>query len=362
MFKTRLKLARLYLSRGDWPRLRAQLAQLTAEVTGTGAGADRDRDEAMLGASGGTGTGMLEVYALQIAMYTATKETKKLAETYAKASDIARAAVPHPSITGAINECGGKLAMMGRDWATARNLFLDAFKSYEEAGDGQRTIACLQYHLLANMLSSSRINPFDSQETKAYERDPQIAVMTSLTDAYLSNNIAAFDKLMRGTGSATGSPLAKDPFIAEYMGDLHASIRAQVAVALVAPYTRVRLSFLASELGISDKDAEALAVRLIVDGALNARIDQVKGVLEMGTGTGEKGAGGKGGAGSTGKPDVVTGKYAEIDRLAGKLQALMGAVATQAVTPATLQSSTSSLFAGAGGLFGGGASGAGGVF
>ena len=31
-------------------------------------------------------------------------------------------------------------------------------------------------------------NPFDDQSTKAYEKDPQVAAMTRLTDAYLAND------------------------------------------------------------------------------------------------------------------------------------------------------------------------------
>ena len=46
---------------------------------------------------------------------------------------------------------------------TARTDFTAAFKAYEEAGNGSKTIACLKYLLLAAMLSGSKINPFDSQ-------------------------------------------------------------------------------------------------------------------------------------------------------------------------------------------------------
>lgn len=121
-----------------------------------------------------------------------------------------------------------------------------------------------------------------------------------------------------------GASLHADDFICSYIADLHATIRAQVAVTIVAPYTRVRLSFLASELGVTVPEAEALAVKLILDGQLAARIDQVRGILEM-TATGATGAGG-----SAPKDP----RYIEVERLASRLQSLVGAVATAAVTPA----------------------------
>jgi hypothetical protein len=46
------------------------------------------------------GTQLLEVYALEIQMYTETKDNKKLKLLYEKALQI-RSAIPHPKIMGA---------------------------------------------------------------------------------------------------------------------------------------------------------------------------------------------------------------------------------------------------------------------
>lgn len=134
-FKTRLKLARLYLARADWAALRDQLAALEAAVASergaAGAGDDVTMSGGSSSAASASGGGLLEVYALQIGMFTALKDIKRLSDVYAKAKAVAAVAVPHPGITGAINECGGKLAMKERDWEASRILFLDAFKAYE---------------------------------------------------------------------------------------------------------------------------------------------------------------------------------------------------------------------------------------
>lgn len=50
----------------------------------------------------------------------------------------------------------------------------------------------------------------------------------------------------------------------------------QVLLKAIAPYTRVRLRFLASELnGIPVSDVEDLLVSLILDGKVDGKIDQV---------------------------------------------------------------------------------------
>ena len=62
--------------------------------------------------------------ALEIQMYTATKNNKKLKSLYQKALQI-KSAIPHPKIMGVIRECGGKMHMHQREWEKARNDFFE---------------------------------------------------------------------------------------------------------------------------------------------------------------------------------------------------------------------------------------------
>ncbi len=83
---------------------------------------------------------------------------------------------------GVIKECGGKMWMGEREcrlqgllldltvlasgnWHRATEDFFESFRNYDEAGSPQR-IQVLKYLVLANMLTGSEVNPFDSQETK----------------------------------------------------------------------------------------------------------------------------------------------------------------------------------------------------
>ena len=115
------------------------------------------------------GTILLEIYALEIQMYGEMKQNKKQREIYDKTLNV-RSAISHPKINGVIRECGGKMHMNEKDWAKAQIDFFEAFKNYDEAGSSQR-IQVLKYLVLAHMLMGSKINPFDSQETKPYVDD-----------------------------------------------------------------------------------------------------------------------------------------------------------------------------------------------
>lgn len=119
--KTNLKLAKLWLDRKEFTRLNRILRQLHASVEqedgSGGSGLTKSSSAERLAASGGSsdvdqrkGTLLLEIYALEIQMYTEQKNHKKLKELYTQSLAV-RSAIPHPRIMGVIRECGGKMHM-----------------------------------------------------------------------------------------------------------------------------------------------------------------------------------------------------------------------------------------------------------
>lgn len=82
------------------------------------------------------------------------------------------------------------------DWTKAQVDFFEAFKAYDEAGSPQR-IQVLKYLVLAHMLTESEIDPFDSQETKPYKSDREIAAMQALVQAYQDRNVHEAEKILR---------------------------------------------------------------------------------------------------------------------------------------------------------------------
>jgi COP9 signalosome complex subunit 2 len=137
---------------------------------------------------------------------------------------------------GVIKECGGKMWMgesttkhlplsgyrraltnlsCSGQWNRASEDFFESFRNYDEAGSPQR-IQVLKYLVLANMLTGSEVNPFDSQETKPfvfftsyiwgncqcgdcrYKNDPQIKAMTDLVDAYQRREVHSAEKILKG--------------------------------------------------------------------------------------------------------------------------------------------------------------------
>ena len=174
------------------------------------------------------------------------------------------------------------------DYEAAQNDFFESFRNFDEAGSLQR-IQVLKYFVLANMLMESQIDPFSSQETKPYtpscqslltiryKNDPQIQAMTNLVTAYQQKDIPLFSKILQ----RDAKDILSDPFIRTYIDTILRSIRNQVIVAVVRPYKRIELSFLAQKVGVTDEEVEELLALLILDRKLgrNGKIDRVKKLL-----------------------------------------------------------------------------------
>lgn len=256
-------------------------------------------------------TNSLEIYALQIQLYSRQKDTKKLRETFQKAMNV-RGGIPHPRTIALIQgktssfsesaavssdsffsrvsrsivlycitlqcrshamhfvaELGGKMHMSHGEYEEAGKTFFQAFKSYDEAGDHSR-LRCLKYLVLASMLHASTINPFDSQEARPYRDDPEIVVMTNLVSAFQNNEIQKFESILRRN---QGRVMA-DEFIREHVEDLLRTIRTQVLRRLIRPYQRISLSAIAAALNdIPISVVENLLVSLILDSSVDGSID-----------------------------------------------------------------------------------------
>ncbi|KAK6080905.1 COP9 signalosome complex subunit 2 [Seiridium cupressi] len=264
--KTNIKLAKLLLDRKDYLVVTKKLRELQKSCQREDGSDDPNK-----------GTYSLEIYALEIQMYSETRNNKQLKVLYQKALKV-RSAVPHPKIMGIIRECGGKMHMSEENWEDAQSDFFESFRNYDEAGSLQR-IQVLKYLLLTTMLMKSDINPFDSQETKPYRNDPRIAAMTELVDAYQRDDMHQYSKVLQ-----SNQDILADPFIAENIDEVTRNMRTKAIVKLIAPYTRMKLAWIARQLKIPATEVQDILGFLIVDGKIKGRIDQQSGTLEIESG------------------------------------------------------------------------------
>jgi len=228
---------------------------------------------------------LLDIYVLEIQMYTAQNERRRLKELYDRCMVILSGAVVlNPKSTGIIRECGGKMRMRERDYKEAYGDFFEAFKAYDDAGSVKR-LRCLKYLVLASMLLSKdgeiEVNPFEASEVKPYKDNSEIEPMTQLISHFQKGKLNEFERVLK-----KNKDIGQEEFIKDFIPDLYKTFRSKVLLSLIQPYTRINFAFIANELNIETAQVEELCVDLILDSRLDAQIDQMNARLNLGsTGT-----------------------------------------------------------------------------
>lgn len=270
--KTNLKYGQLLYEMNETVKLQAVIKDLLASTASQQSSGESDAMS--FDNTAQSGTHAMEIAALQIQLYSRLKDTKKLREAYHSAMAV-RGGIPHPRTLAMIQELGGKMHMDARNFDEASQAFFQAFKSYDEAGDRAR-LRCLKYLVMASMLHASSINPFDSHEARAHRDDPEIVAMTNLVQAFHNDDVKKFERILQKNEGR----IMDDEFVRDHVADLLRTIRTQVILRSIGPYTRIRLARIAKDLNdIPVEDVESLLVSLILNGRLEGQIDQVNGIF-----------------------------------------------------------------------------------
>ncbi|CAI5742378.1 unnamed protein product [Hyaloperonospora brassicae] len=300
-FSMNAKLGKLYLDLQDFDQLQTLLQQLYGYCQTS----DGVQDHAKA-------TSLLEVYALEIQLCVATKNSARMRAIYPKTLDL-DAAVADPRVMGFIREEGGKMYLEEKEWTLAYNEFFEGFRNYQEAGNSRAT-QCLKYVVLANMLTSSNINPFDSREAKVYQDVEEVGAMLLLRSAYEANDIVQFEKILKNPSYK----LLSDPVMNRCLNPLLRNIRCQAMKTIVRPYQTIRVDSLSKRMNITTEDVEDIAVALIQNCELDAKVDQSRGLLVLQTRQ---------------KARDATKTYDALDRWTRALAATHASIAARVIAP-----------------------------
>jgi hypothetical protein len=216
-------------------------------------------------------------------------------------------------------------------------LFKDSFNSYNAFGSPRRLIL-LKYMILTSMMNTDNtaLNVFGEQDTAAYvhycmrhsldqyifspslslsawvsnkkccsasfQHDPEVRPMAELLVAYEKNDVLRCERII----SEHKAVIMCDDFIKSHIASMLYTVRGQVLLKLVDPYSRIRISSLAKVccvntqlhrpdrfsptdlnllstrlqlLNISEEDVEDLIVAMILDNKIQGKLDQIQHVL-----------------------------------------------------------------------------------
>ena len=168
--------------------------------------------------------------------------------------------------------------MQQHAYAAAQHSFFDATKYYSQC-NSPRALSAVRYTAVAAMLANSEVNPIDSVEARPYLSDPLLNVLSTMMNAYMMRNMELFNSILANPDNM--ALIKSDPIVYEQLADITKLMRRNKIIRLVKPYTSVRFEAIAQELGISKDEVEVLCAMLIVEGKLDAKIDQIAGILHL---------------------------------------------------------------------------------
>jgi len=216
---------------------------------------------------------LLEVLALDIKLCHVKGDFTQMKKIYPETKTIV-SAVEDVRIMGHLREQGGMMYMRDRQWTDAYHELFDSFMSYNESGKSGDAVRALKRMVIANVLSGSEVNPFDSHEARAFIGESlEIKAVQHLRESYQTDDINLFEFVVTNPMNK----IVNDTFLKEYVAELLETIRTRVLLKIVRPYTRVSFATLAKELNLEGKPQvlEGLVFRLILQHKLKAKIDQV---------------------------------------------------------------------------------------
>jgi len=269
LFDVRMKLCRTLMTKHRWDEAQDVLDSLHKSCL-TASGEDDKK---------GHGSELIEIYAMNFRLSSATQNSMKMKELYERTKDLT-AAVTNPHSQSVIKECWGVMFGDDGNWTVAKGHFFQAFLHYGEIGNAEKAKQCLKYYVIAHMLSNSDANPFDQRETQAYAKDKEIEVIIQLRNAYEKCDVRMFASRLYEINKA------QDAFIMRHIVGMTRDFQSRAIVALIRPYRRIRLQHLADQLDEKLEKIEEILVALILDSQVDGRIDQVRGMLDLSQRTG----------------------------------------------------------------------------
>jgi len=99
--------------------------------------------------------------------------------------------------------------------------------------------------------------------------------MAELLVAYEKNDVLRCERII----TEHKKVIMCDDFIKSYIASMLYTVRGQVLLKLVEPYSRILVASLAKLLNITEEEVEDLIVAMILDSKIQGKLDQVNHVL-----------------------------------------------------------------------------------
>lgn len=220
-------------------------------------------------------TYLLELYSIEIQVYTETDNNTKLKELYNKTLSI-QSTIPHPKINAIIKECGGKMYLRDENYDLATNEFYESFKNYDETGNHRKRINVLKYLIVSSILSNNEVNKFESQETQFFLKDSSILKYIKLLKNFETLDNEQFNVILNELLEIESA----DQTLVHHLLRIQKDLKLKLLVHYIKPFKRLSLNKLSDKLQLPISNIEDVLLSLKNNGELfNVKLDLIDGVI-----------------------------------------------------------------------------------
>lgn len=218
---------------------------------------------------------LTQTHQLECRLYFELKNMPKAKAALTAARTTANAIYCPPAIQGNLDKLAGLVHAEEGDFKTAYSYFIESVDAYSmvvnDDSYASEAADSLKFMLLCK-IALNQVEEIESflTKVKASMNERDLAAIKAVGQAYKDKSLKVFQKALVDYSSE----LQSDPIISAHFDTLYDNLMVQNILRLVAPYSTVKISFLAKELDLPESLIESKLSLMILDEKLKGILDQ----------------------------------------------------------------------------------------
>lgn len=219
---------------------------------------------------------LVEVHLLESRVYHLLRNMAKSRAALTSAKTAGNSVYCPPLLQASLDSQSGILHAEEKDYETAFSYFYEAMEGYSQQND-PRAENIVKYMLLSKIMlnSTDDVHSILTGKVAMKYAGRNLDAMKAIATAHQNRSLAEFERTL----AAYKSELGADPIIRSHFTALYDTLLEQNLVRVIEPFSRVEISHIAKQVGLSPAQVEGKLSQMVLDKVIYGVIDQGTGCL-----------------------------------------------------------------------------------
>lgn len=219
---------------------------------------------------------LVEVHLLESRVYHLLRNMAKSRAALTSAKTAGNSVYCPPLLQAALDSQSGILHAEEKDYETAFSYFYEAMEGYSQQND-PKAENIVKYMLLSKIMlnSTDDVHSILSGKMATKYAGRNLDAMKAIATAHQNRSLAEFEKSLETYKTELGA----DPIIRSHFTALYDNLLEQNLVRVIEPFSRVEISHIAKQVGLSSAQVEGKLSQMVLDKVIYGVIDQGSGCL-----------------------------------------------------------------------------------